>query len=146
MAISRIKVDITGVKELQANAEKLKTNLFAVLAPAVMAGSDIARDYASKTARRKTGEMAEGIISTVTWERKGAPKAFAGTAMAAAKNNIFVKHSANGKRYYYPASIEYGHKGVKAYPFMRPALSKNRTKIRRAIRDRVKAIIDGVKS
>ena len=144
MAISRVKIDISGIKELNAAAEKLKTNIFAVLGPAVKEGADIARDYSKQIARKKSGEMAEGIVSTVTWDHK-TTKAFAGVGMDAAKNDIFVKYSANGKRYYYPASIEYGHKGAPAYPFRRPSLAKNRTKIRNVVKVRVKAIIDGVK-
>jgi HK97 gp10 family phage protein len=144
MAISRVKIDITGIPELKKKADQLKTNIFAVLGDAVLAGSDIIRDSAKQKARRKSGALASGIISTITWDRK-VSKAFAGTGMSAAMNDTFVKYSANGKRYYYPSSIEYGHKGVQAYPFMRPAMTGNKSKVRKAIRDRVKAIIDGVR-
>lgn len=144
MAMSRIKIDITGIPELQKKAEQLKTNIFAVLGDAVLAGSDIIRDSAKQKARRKSGALASGIISTVTWDRS-VSKAFAGAGMSAAMNDTFVKYSANGKRYYYPSSIEYGHKGAQAYPFMRPAAAENKSKVRKAVRDRVKAVIDGVK-
>jgi hypothetical protein len=33
----------------------------------------------------------------------------------------FVKVSKSGKRYWYPAAVEWGHGTVPPYPFMRPA-------------------------
>lgn len=141
---TRTRVDISGIPELNKTIGKLKTNLFAALGEAALAGANIVRDAAKAKARKKSGEMAEGIVSVVTWDKK-APVAFAGAGMDKAKNSIFVKYSAIGKRYYYPASIEYGHSGVPAYPFMRPAMDEKKAAVRKAIRDRVKRVIEGVK-
>lgn len=143
MATTRTRVDISGIKELNKKVGIIKKDLFGALGEAVLAGSDIVKDAAKERARKKTGELAEGIVSTVTWDKK-APIAFAGAGMDKAKNKIFVKYSANGKRYYYPASIEYGHPGAPAYPFMRPAMDENKSKVRKAIRDRIKRVIEGV--
>lgn len=140
---TRTKVSISGIPQLNKVADQLKKELFAMLGDAVMAGSDIIRDDAKGRARIKSGELADGIISAITWN-KGAPVAFAGVAMDPKKNDIFVKH-ANGKRYYYPASIEYGHPGAPAYPFMRPAMDENKAKVRKEVRDRIKKVIEGVR-
>ena len=144
MATTKTRINISGIPELNKAIGKLKTDIFAVLGEAVLAGSDIIRDDAKTKARKKSGELAGGIVSTVTWDRK-APVAWAGAGMDAAKNSVFVKYSANGKRYYYPSSIEYGHKGAPAYPFMRPAMDANKAAVRKAVRDRVKAVVEGVK-
>lgn len=141
---SRIKVDISGIEELGKKVKKLKGDLYAILSEAVLAGADIVRDAAKDKARRKSGELADGIVSEVTWDKK-APVAFAGAGMDKSKNAIFVKYDASGKRYYYPASIEYGHPKAPAYPFLRPAHEENRTKARKAVRDRVKKLIEGVR-
>ena len=145
--VSRVKIDISGMPELMAAAEKLKKNIFAVLGPAVLAGSDIIRDAAKQNVHSISGELVDGIVSEITWDHK-TTKAFAGAGMAAAKNDIFVKYTKAGKRYYYPASVEYGQKKgalVAAHPFMRPAMLENRSKVRNVVKARVKAVIDGVK-
>lgn len=141
MAVTRTKVSISGIPELQKRVKELDMNMRDILVEAVLAGSDIVRDDAKSRARRKSGALASGIISTVTWD-KNAPVAFAGAGMDRRMNDVFVKYSANGKRYYYPASIEYGHAKAPAYPFMRPAMDSNKNKIRKAVRDRVKAVVE----
>lgn len=141
---SKVKFDISGIPELKRNMDKLKDELFAVLPEAAQDGADIIKASAQEKARKKSGEMADGIISEITWDKK-APVAFAGVGMDPAKNDIFVKRSASGKRYYYPASIEYGHPGAPAYPFMRPAADENKSAVKKVIRDRVKKVIEGVK-
>lgn len=144
MANTRTRINISGIPGLKRNIDKLKTDLFFALDEAVLAGSDIIRDDAKERARKKSGEMADGIVSTVTWYRK-APVAWAGAGMDASKTDIFAKISANGKRYYYPSSIEYGHPGAPAYPFMRPAMDANKAAVRKAVRDRIKRVIEEAK-
>ena len=141
---TRTRVDISGIEQLNKKAGKLKENLYDILADAALAGADIVREDASDRARKKSGEMANGIISKVTWDKR-APVAFAACMMDPAKNDIFIKRSANGKRYYYPASIEYGHPGAPAYPFMRPAMDSKKAQVRKEIRGRVKQVVEGVR-
>lgn len=144
MAVTRTRIDISGIEELNKKAKQLKKDIFAVLGEAVLAGADIVRDAAKSKAREKSGALAGGIVSAITWDKK-APVAFAGAGMDKAKNDIFVKISENGKRYYYPASIEYGHPGAPPYPFMRPAMDDNKAEVRKVVCDRVKRIIEGVR-
>jgi HK97 gp10 family phage protein len=140
---SRIKVDIQGIDELHKKVKSLNKNVCSVLGGIVKEGADIVRDDAKTRARRKSGALASGIVSMITWDKGGAPVAFAGAGMDKNMNDTFVKYSANGKRYYYPSSIEYGHAGAPAYPFMRPALQKNRAKIRKLIAEKMKQVIGG---
>ena len=145
MAITRTRINISGIEQLNKKAKQLKADIFSVLGEAALAGADIIRDDAKERARKKSGEMADGIVSVVTWDKKG-PIAWAGAGMDKNKNALFVKISANGKRYYYPSSIEYGHPGAPAYPFMRPAMDGKKAAVRKAIRDRVKRVIEGVRT
>jgi len=134
-------VDVQGIEDFNRQVRRLRQDIFRALPEGAKAGADIVRDNASARARRKSGDMADGIISQVTWD-KNAPIAFAAACLDPAKNDTFVKYSANGKRYYYPAAVEYGHGKVPAYPFMRPAMTKNRAKIKKEIASRFKAVID----
>lgn len=138
----RIRVNIDGVRTLDGSARAMKQRIIDALPGAVLAGSDLIAEYARSIARRKSGALARGIISTVTWD-KNAPVAFAGAGMDKAMNDVFVKYSANGKRYYYPASIEYGHPGAPAFPFLRPAHAKKKAAVRKEISARIKRIIEG---
>jgi hypothetical protein len=107
-------------------------------------GADIVRDEAISRAKEDTGELKGGIISDVTWD-KNKSKAFAGAGMDRAKNDVFVKYSASGKRYYYPTSVEYGHGDPKKgeRPFLRISLKKKRTAIKNHVASRIRAIVEG---
>ena len=144
MAVSyntRTKIDISGIEELNKKFKQINSNLKNVLPKAALAGAVIVKSAAQQKARKKSGALADGIEATITWD-KNAPVAWAATGMDKNKNNIFVKHSKEGKRYYYPASIEYGHPEAPAYPFMRPAMDENKTAVRNAVKNQIKALID----
>lgn len=141
MASTRTRVSVSGIEQLHKKAKQINQDVKDVLVDAVLAGADIVRDDARSRARRKSGALASGIISQITWDRN-APVAFAGAGMDKRMNDVFVKYGANGKRYYYPSSIEYGHARAPAYPFMRPALAANKAKVRKAVRDRVKQAVE----
>ncbi len=139
-------VQVLGVKELEAKWNEIKRELINVLPNAVKAGADIIRDAAKTNVEAKglilTGALRRGIISEITWE-KNAPVAFAGAMMDPKMNDIFVKYSKNGKRYYYPSAVEYGHGNVPAYPYMRPAFDEKKNAAKKAVRDRINAVIKG---
>lgn len=140
MASTRTRVNISGIENIRRNFQAIKTELFNDLAAAALAGAEIVANDARGRARRKSGALAIGIKAAVTWDRR-APVAFAGAGMDSAMNDVFVKYGANGKRYYYPSSIEYGHPGAPAYPFMRPAMDANKAKVRKEIRQRIMQVI-----
>lgn len=60
-------------------------------------------------APKKTGDLISGIIPS-PWEENSAypGKIVRQVYMDADMNDVFVKYAKNGKRYYYPASQEYG--------------------------------------
>lgn len=69
----------------------------------------------------RTGALREGMILSGKYENTSVPgKVVYDIYPDPAKNNIFVKESKAGKRYYYPASMEYGFRipayGGKRYP------------------------------
>lgn len=65
-------------------------------------------------APRKSGDLIDGIIPS-PWEENSAypGKIVRQVYMDAGMNDVFVKMTKNGKRYYYPASQEYGFKIAK---------------------------------
>lgn len=69
----------------------------------------------------RTGALREGMIISGKYENTSVVgKVVYDIYPDPAKNNIFVKESKAGKRYYYPASMEYGFRipvyGGKRYP------------------------------
>jgi HK97 gp10 family phage protein len=142
---SRTKIKITGVDEFKKNIEKVNKDVIKILPDAVMAGAEIIRDAAKAKVHSRSGLLEAGIKAEITWD-KNAPVAWAGAGFDREMNDVFVKYSKAGKRYYYPAAVEYGHKGPHPAPkhsFMRSALDENKAKIRAEIKNRVKAAIEG---
>lgn len=157
----RVTSEITGLKEVIKNCEKIMGDIEQVLGPATKAGADVIRDDAKSRIHNISGTLAKGIISEVTWDKKKS-KAFAGVGMDRGMNDIFVVHSKTGTRYYIPAAVEYGHrtpggamniqttkrgkrkkskKKIKAKPFMRPALKANRANVVKIIDQHVSSAI-----
>lgn len=138
----KTSVKIDGIQELLRNCREVDQAVRDVLGEAVKAGADIVRDEARRRAPYKTGALHRGIKSEITWD-KNKSKAFAGAGMDREMNDIFVKHTKDGKRYYYPASIEYGTPYAPAHPFLRPALDNNKARVKQVVGDKVKAAIEG---
>ena len=60
-------------------------------------------------APEKSGALRRGIVASTSAEKTATPgKVVYDIYMDDAMNDIFVKYAASGKRYYYPASQEYG--------------------------------------
>jgi len=138
-------VQVTGLQEITRRINGFRQQLFNEVGAIALEGADIVRDQAkANTAKFKepTGALEAGIKSAVTWDHNTS-KVFAGAGMDAAMNDVFVKYSKSGKRYYYPASVEYGHgdpkKGQRA--FLRPALKAKRAAVRAHIAARVGALV-----
>jgi len=145
MAVSRTKIKIEGMDEFKKNIDKVNKDVIKILPDAVMAGAKIVQAAARSKVPVKSGALKSGIKAEITWD-KNAPVAWAGVGFDREMNAVFVKYSKAGKRYYYPASVEYGTKGphsAPAHPFMRPAIDNNKAKVRKEIKDRVKAAIEG---
>lgn len=79
----------------------------------VRASAAVFRDRARAKAPKKTRSLAEGIIVNPELERSSTPdKVVCDILFDARMNDTFVKMTNTGKRYYYPASQEYGFKKV----------------------------------
>ena len=106
--------------------------------------------YPLKAARAKapweTGELSNGIILKGEKTRRKGKKVYQVT-MNPAMNDIFVKTTKDGKRYYYPASMEYGFitrdGGYSpGFHYLRDALVDNKTAIERVTVDELAKRID----
>lgn len=146
---SRIKtsqlVDIEGLDRLFDNCEQIKDDIRNKLSDIVLEGAEIVQSAAKSIAPVEEGALRDGIIAKVTWA-KNALVAFAAAMMDPSKNDIFVKYTKDGKRYYYPASVEYGTRNTEKKnqkPFMRPAMTKARPAVKALIQARIKSTIEG---
>ena len=143
----RTTARVEGLESVVRNVSGFQKQLFKEFGGIVLGAADIVRDEAiSRAPTGDTGELKSGIISAVTWD-KDKSKAFAGAGMDKAKNDVFVKFTKDGKRYYYPASIEYGHGDPKKgeRPFLRIALKKKRTAVRKHIASKISALVEVVR-
>lgn len=76
-------------------------------------------------APRKSGDLISGIVPSPWEENSKSPgKIVRQVYMDAGMNDTFVKYAKNGKRYYYPASQEFGFKIVR-----KPALTLKKTAV-----------------
>lgn len=120
---------IEGMKELERSLKKLGKVPAAVVTPAARAGAQIALRAAKRNAPVDSGELRDGIIMKAE-RRVKAGKRMYDVMMDPAKNDIFVKTTVSGHRYYYPASQEYGFVTVDGgyvpgYHFLRRAITEN---------------------
>lgn len=85
----------------------------AVMHPLVKASADSLAARIQANAPKRTGDLARGIIVSPAAERSNDPaRIVRDIYFDASLNDAFVKTSMEGKRYYYPASQEYGFKKV----------------------------------
>ncbi|PKN97756.1 MAG: hypothetical protein CVU43_17035 [Chloroflexi bacterium HGW-Chloroflexi-5] len=138
----RSTAKVVGLDQVIKNVQGFQKQLFQQFGGIVKEGADIVKDEAKAKVRKKSHATEEGIISTITWD-KDKSKAFAGVGMDPAMNDVFVKISRSGKRYYYPASLEYMQGGK--YAFLHPALKKKRAAVRKLFAGKVSALVQGAK-
>src|SRR5690606_23879662 len=101
------------------------------------AGGRIALKAAKTNAPVDTGELRSGIILKGERNRERGKKVY-DVMIDPAKNDVFVKTTKDGKRYYYPASQEYGFltvdgRYVPGYAYLRRAIDNNAEQIERKI-------------
>lgn len=102
----KMKLQVEGLQQAMRNLDRCSEDVCKVLGPAVKEGADVVRDFAK---RRAKGSIAAAIESKVTWD-KNKSKAFAAAYIPAKYNDQFVHITKDGKRYYIPTAVEYGHK------------------------------------
>ena len=145
----RVKFEIEGMKELERTIRKLGKLPQKCVTPAAKKGAQIALKAAKANAPFLTGALEEGIILKGEKLRKRGKKVYQVT-MNPAMNDVFVKTTKDGKRYYYPASMEYGfitRDGgyVPGYHYLRDALVDNKAAIERTVVDELAKRIDKLK-
>lgn len=94
-------LDAEGLKQLQASPDKIKHTAHNI--------AEYVLQVARRAAPKKSGDLRRGIVLSPFVERTSLPgKAVYNVTFDEKMNDVFVKYSKSGKRYYYPASQEYG--------------------------------------
>jgi len=143
---NKVKFKIEGMEELEKTIRKLGKLPQKCVTPAARKGARIALKAARANAPWETGELSNGIVLKGERARKKGKKVYQVT-LDPAKNDIFVKTTKDGKRYYYPASMEYGFitrdGGYSpGFHYLRDALVDNKTAIERTVVDELAKQID----
>ncbi len=142
----KAKFEVEGLKELERTIRQLGKLPQKCVTPAAKKGARIALKAARAKAPWETGELSNGIVLKGERARKKGKKVYQVT-LDPAKNDIFVKTTKDGKRYYYPASMEYGFitrdGGYSpGFHYLRDALVDNKTAIERTVVDELAKQID----
>mgnify|MGYP001392164245 FL=1 len=144
--MAKVKYEIEGMKELEKTIRKLGKLPQKCVTKAAKKGAQIALKAAKQKAPFLTGALEEGIILKAEKTKKKGKKVYQVT-MNPAMNDVFVKTTKDGKRYYYPASQEYGfitkNGGyVPGYHFLRDSLVDNKERIEKTVVDVLAKEID----
>lgn len=144
--MAKVKYEIEGMKELEKTIRKLGKLPQKCVTKAAKKGAQIALKAAKQKAPFLTGALEEGIILKGEKTRRKGKKVYQVT-MNPAMNDVFVKTTKDGKRYYYPASQEYGfitRNGgyVPGFHFLRDSLVDNKEKIEKTVIDVLAKEID----
>lgn len=140
--------EIQGMKELERMFKQLEKVPQTVATKSARAGATIALRAARAKAPVDTGNLKSGII--LKRERRvKVGKAVYDVMMDPAKNDIFVKTTKDGKRYYYPASQEYGFIApdgsyIPGFRFMRNSLEDNARQIEQKVIDTAKKSVEKI--
>lgn len=133
--MARVDFKIEGMKELERTIKELGKLPQKCVTPAAKKGNRIALLAARANAPWRFGDLANGIVQKGERTRKRGKKVYQ-VVMDKNKNDIFVKTTKDGKRYYYPASMEYGfitRNGgyVLGHHFLRDSIDDNKKEIER---------------
>lgn len=133
----RRQFEIEGMKELEKTIKQLGKLPQKCVTKAAKKGATIALKAAKAKAPYLTGALEEGIILKGEKSKVKGKKVYQVT-MNPAMNDIFVKYTKDGKRYYYPASQEYGFLTknggyVPGVHFLRDSIVDNKAQIERTI-------------
>ena len=142
----RVKFEVEGLKELEKTIRKLGKLPQKCVTKAAKKGAQIALKAAKQKAPFLTGALEEGIILKGEKTKKKGKKVYQVT-MNPVMNDVFVKTTKDGKRYYYPASQEYGfitkNGGyVPGFHYLRDSLVDNKERIEKTVVDVLAKEID----
>lgn len=137
----KVRFEIEGMKELEETIRKLGQLPQKCVSAAAKKGATIVFKAAKENAPFLSGDLEGGIILKGEKVRKKGKKVY-DIMMDPAKNDIFVKETKDGKRYYYPASQEYGFLTrdggyVPGVHFLRDSITEN---VDRIVKETVKVL------
>jgi HK97 gp10 family phage protein len=138
---------IEGMDRLEKTIKKLGKLPQKCVSTAARKGILIAKRAAKKGGWvDQTGYLRKGIVQKAERTKTQGKKVYQ-VSMDANMNDVFVKITKEGKRYYYPSSQEYGFKTrnggyTPGFHFMRDALEDNKSKIEKEIFDVLSKEID----
>lgn len=143
---NKVKFKIEGMEELEKTIRKLGKLPQKCVTKAAKKGAQIALKAAKQKAPFLSGDLEEGIILKGEKTRRKGKKVYQVT-MNPAMNDVFVKTTKDGKRYYYPASQEYGfitkNGGyVPGFHYLRDSLVDNKERIEKTVVDVLAKEID----
>ena len=143
---NKVKFKIEGMEELEKTIRKLGKLPQKCVTKAAKKGAQIALKAAKQKAPFLTGALEEGIILKGEKTRRKGKKVYQVT-MNPAMNDVFVKTTKDGKRYYYPASMEYGFitrdGGYSpGFHYLRDSLVDNKERIEKTVVDVLAKEID----
>jgi HK97 gp10 family phage protein len=121
MDTKKSNIRIRGMEELQRKLRKLGADVSAEMGNALAAGAEIVKNDARMRVPVRTGNLRDSIDMEQV-----------------SSNEI---HVGPGKEGWYGQFIELGKKGYAAHPFMRPAIDERRSKVVKAVKDRLKKAI-----
>jgi len=133
----QISITIQGGDLLMRKLEALPGRVAKkILGQALRDGAKIVQAEAKARAPVRTGLMRKSI--TVRAQKKKKRGEIGMNVMLDTKRHPgLISESAGGKRYFYPAVVEYGAEGRAARPFMRPAAQASKGRAEQAIRERL---------
>jgi HK97 gp10 family phage protein len=142
--------EIKGMKELEKMIKKLGQLPQKVVTKAARKGAKIAQKSAKSDAPEEVGNLKKGIVLKGERSKIKGKKIYQVT-FDRAMNTFFVKMSKDGKkRYYYPASQEYGFMNrdgsyTPGYRYLKKSIENNENKIEKEIVDELSKEIDKLK-
>lgn len=118
-----VDISLVGDKKLQRKFKQLVGTVQKKIArKAMRAGAKIIQQDAKKRVKTKSGRLKKSIkVKAIKRSRR----AIGFLVRTGTRKELQVDENS---QYYYPAALEYGHGGVRAFPYLRPALDNNADK------------------
>lgn len=144
--MARNTFEIEGMKELEAAIKELGSLPQKCVTGAAKDGAKIALSAAKALAPIDDGDLKAGIVMKGERKSKAGKKVY-DIGMDPKKNDLFVRTTKEGKRYYYPASMEFGFlkangEKVPGVHFLRDALINNAAQIEAKVIEKLTQLID----
>jgi HK97 gp10 family phage protein len=138
--MSAVKVVITGIKDIDKRLRQLEPKVGRkVVRQAIRASLKIMAQEVKNQVPVRTGLTKSSVqVRALKAKKRGA---IALEVRISGKVEGLIKTTRKGKRFFTPALVEYGHKGVAPNPFMRRAFEARGEQVRAFA---IKAIRDGI--